>query len=129
MQAQSRPHPSDELLRCRPWIEAALERANGTHTFKDIVDGVVEGRMQFWPAERGCLVTEIVMYPQKKVINVFLGGGELDQLADMHGDVIAWAKSQGCTGATIVGRKGWERAFKQYGWKPVFVTLAKEFDE
>ena len=85
--------------------------------------------MQFWPAERGCLVTEIVMFPKKKVINVFLGGGELDQLADMHADVIAWAKTQGCTGATIVGRKGWERAFKQYGWTPVHVTLAKEFDE
>lgn len=128
-QAQFQPRPSDELLRCRHWIEAALEYSNGTHTFKDIVDGIMEGRLQFWPAPNGCLVTEIVTYPQKRVINVFLGGGELDQLADMHADVIAWAKTQGCAGATIVGRKGWERAFKKYGWKPAFVTLAKEFEE
>ena len=84
--------------------------------------------MQLWPSPKGCIVTEIVVFPQKKVINVFLGGGEMEQLADMHSDVIDWAKQQGCTGATISGRKGWERAFKKYGWKPVHVTLAKDFE-
>ena len=29
---------SDELERCRPWIEAALEYCGGTHEFEDIVD-------------------------------------------------------------------------------------------
>lgn len=117
-----------DFTRCIPWIEAALEYSGGTHTIEDIAHGVAAGRMQFWPAEHGCLVTEIVTFPKKRVLNVFLGGGEFEQLADMHGDVIAWAKTQGCTCATISGRKGWERAFKSRGWQYAFTTLTKEFD-
>jgi len=118
-----------EIDRCRPWIEAALEHGHGGHTFDDVASMILTGRLQLWPAERGCLVTEIVVYPRCKVLNVFLGGGEIDQLADMHGDVIAWAKAQGCTMATIQGRKGWERAFAKYGWKHAHTVLTKEFDE
>jgi hypothetical protein len=116
------------IEQCKPWIEAALAYSGGTHTFEDIVDGIAEGRFQLWPSERGCLVTEIVVYPRKKILNVFLGGGELAQLADMHRDVIEWAKAQGCQAASITGRKGWERAFRQYGWTPRHVTLGLEFD-
>ena len=39
---------------------------------------------------------------------MFLGGGELDQLLDMHNDVTAWAKSYGCEALTITGRFGWK---------------------
>ena len=120
--------PVDEMERCRGWIEAALEYSGGTHTFDDIKQGIAERRMQLWPAPEGCLVTELINYPQKRLINVFLGGGRLEQLASMQEDVTAWAKTQGCTGAIITGRKGWQRAFEKYGWKPVFVTLGKEFE-
>ena len=119
---------SDEFERCKPWIEAALEYSGGTHTIEDIAQGIAERRLQFWPAPNGCLVTELVKYPRTRVLNVFLGGGEFDQLVDMHGDVIAWAKLQGCTAATISGRKGWERAFKPLGWEYQFTTLKKDFD-
>jgi hypothetical protein len=116
------------IEHCKGWIEDALEYSGGTHDFEDIVEGIKAGRMQLWPSERGCIVTEILTYPKKKIINIFLGGGEIDQLAQMHDDVIQFAKGQGCTAATISGRKGWERAFKQYGWTPLHVTLIKEFD-
>lgn len=116
-----------ELDRCRPWIEAALEYSGGTHEWQDIVDGIKSGHMQLWPAPRGCLVTEITVYPRKRVLHVFLGGGELDQLIDMHADVEAWGKAQGCAGATIIGRPGWERVYKNRGWKRLHTVLAKEF--
>ena len=116
-----------ELERCRPWIEAALEYSGGTHDWQDIVDGITSGHMQLWPAERGCLVTEITVYPRKKVLNVFLGGGDLEQLIDMHEDVQAWGKAQGCDGATIIGRPGWERVYQSRGWKRQHTVLAKEF--
>jgi hypothetical protein len=116
----------DELTRCRPWIEAALEYSGGTHNFEDVVSGLAEGKMQLWPAPKGCIVTEIVVYPRKKVLNVFLGGGELDQLMDMHKDVIAWAKSQGCVAVTITGRHGWKKPLTKHGWKPLHASYVKE---
>lgn len=116
----------NELERCRPWIEAALEYSGGTHSFEDVAKGILEGNMQLWPTPRGCIVTEIVVYPKKKVLNVFLGGGELDQLLDMHNDVTAWAKSYGCEALSITGRFGWKKPLKAHGWKPLHASFQKE---
>lgn len=119
---------NEEILRCRKWIEDALEYSGGTHDFDDIVRGIYEQRMQLWPSEKGCIVTELVVYPKKKVINIFLGGGELNQLLDMHSDVISWAKSQGCSGMTMTGRFGWKKPLSAHGWKVLHQSYAKEFE-
>ena len=116
----------NELERCRPWIEAALEYSGGTHNFEDVAEGIIQGNMQLWPSPRGCIVTEIVVYPRKKVLNVFLGGGKLDQLLDMHNDVTAWAKSYGCEALTITGRFGWKKPLNAHGWKPLHDSFQKE---
>ena len=116
----------DELIRCQGWIEDALEYSGGTHVFADIVAGCVSGNMQLWPAERACMVTELVVFPQKKVVNVFLAGGDLDQIEDMQESIAQWARQQGCTAATISGRPGWTKVLKSTGWKPLHVTLSRE---
>lgn len=119
---------SVELIRCRAWIEAALEYSGGTHNFADIVQGIHSNKMQLWPSAKGCIVTEIVVYPRKKLINIFLGGGELNQILDMHSDVISWAKQQGCSGMTMTGRLGWKKPLAEYGWKVLHQSYAKEFE-
>jgi hypothetical protein len=119
---------SAELIRCREWIEAALEYSGGTHNFADIVHGIHSNKMQLWPSAKGCIVTEIVVYPRKKLINIFLGGGELNQILDMHSDVISWAKQQGCSGMTMTGRLGWKKPLAEYGWKVLHQSYAKEFE-
>lgn len=119
---------AQEITRCRPWIEAALEYSNGTHDFIDIAEGLYRGTMQLWPAEKGCIVTEIVVYPKKKALNVFLGGGELDQILDMHENVIEWAKAQGCECLMMTGRFGWKKPLEKHGWKTLHSSYVKEFE-
>ena len=116
----------NEIKRCKKWIEAALEYSGGTHAFEDVADGINKGVMQLWPTPRGCIVTEIVVYPKKKVLNVFLGGGELDQILDMHNDVIQWAKVQGCSSLSMSGRFGWKKPLKAHGWQPLHASYSKE---
>jgi hypothetical protein len=128
MQAQSRPRLFEELDRCRKWIEPALAYSGGTHDWFDIVHGVMAGSLQLWPTENGALVTEILTYPRKRVVNVFLGGGDMQELTDMHETIIEWAREQGCTAARLSGRDGWRRAFRPHGWAPLYQTLEKEFD-
>mgnify|MGYP001193180561 FL=1 len=82
--------------------------------------------MQLWPAERGCIVTELAVYPKKRVLHIFLAGGELDQITDMHEDVIRWAKAQDCQALTLAGRMGWKKALAPFGWEPTLLTLSKE---
>jgi hypothetical protein len=117
---------SNELNRCRPWIEAALEYSGGTHLYQDIVESIVGGQMQFWPAPHGCAVTEIIVFPRKKVFHIFLAGGEKNQIVDMDDSAVVFAKAQGCSGMTIAGRKGWSRVLKSKGWTEAFTTLSKE---
>jgi len=114
------------MLRCKPWLEAAIERAGGTHTLSDVVQSVVEGKMQFWPAPRGCAVTEIIKYPQKKVLHIFLAGGEMDQILDMDSSAVEFAKMNGCTGMSIAGRRGWKRVLKDKGYEETFTVLGKD---
>jgi len=120
--------PLNELERCRPWIEAALVYTGGTHIWEDIVDGIMESRMQLWPSPKGCIVTEIVVYPRKKVLNIFLAGGELDQILDMNDDVREWAKSHGCEAAIISGRIGWKKPLIPEGWKLMYANFQKEIE-
>jgi hypothetical protein len=115
-----------EFERCRPWIEAALEYSGGTHTFDDVVDGITSGRMQFWPAPRGCAVTELVRFPRKMTLNCFLAGGEMDQILDMFEDARNWGRQQGCTAFTLAGRAGWQRVLKSRGFSPTMVVLEAE---
>jgi len=127
MQALSRHPLFDELDRCRKFLEPALKYSGGTHDWYDIVQGVTAGHLQLWPMENGALVTEILTYPRRKVVNVFLGGGDMAELAAQHDNIIDWSKTQGCTAARLSGRDGWRREFAKYGWKPLYQTLEKEF--
>ena len=87
---------------------------------------IESGQLQLWPAPRGCLVTEIVTYPRKRIFNVFLAGGEFDQLIDMHNDMKRWAIAQGCTVATLHGRRGWTRALIVTGWRETLTTMERD---
>jgi len=72
------------------------------------------------------MVTEIVTYPQKRVLHIFLAGGELDQILDMEDSLIQWGKAQGCSGLTLAGRKGWVRTLKNRNWNEQFAVVGKE---
>ena len=108
-----------ELVRCRPWLEAAM--THGTHGWGDIVLGLAKGHYQFWPAPNGAAITEIVVYPKRKVLNIFLAGGDLGQLLDMQASAAAWAKAQGCDALMMTGRAGWKRVLT--GWREVATVM------
>ena len=115
---------TSELKRCRDWIEAALEYSGGTHDYMDVVDGVFSGRFQLWPAPRGCLVTEIVVYPKKKVLHVFLAGGELDQILDVEESLRQFGQMHGCDSMTLAGRPGWKKALPH--WTQQHIVMSNE---
>jgi hypothetical protein len=113
-----------EWARCRPWIEAALPYAKGTHTIEDIEAGVAKGEYTLWPGDRSAAITEIHQFPRARFLHVFLAGGDLAELRDEM--VPMWriyAKLKGCSRLTLCGRRGWERALKSQGWRSDLVCL------
>ena len=126
MGADERMPIMDQLVRCKNWIEAALAYSGGTHSFQDIVDGVISGRMQLWAGDSGCAVTEISVYPKKKVLHVFLAAGDMSQIIDFQDSAIQFAKMNGCDSMTIAGRSGWKRVLDKHDWNEQFVVLERE---
>jgi len=116
----------DELAHCRGWIEAALKHTHGTHTFDDIVAGCYTGRFRLWSRKWACVVTEIHDYPQKRAVNIFLAGGDLDVIRDGMPDVAEYAKAIGATELTMTGRSGWLRALASQGWAKSHVAMRLE---
>lgn len=124
MQETSAPLVSDQLARCRPWLENALARTEGAYEWPDILDGLATGHMQFWPAPHGAMITQVVESPRLKTLHVFLAGGDLDQVLDMIPSLEAFAAFNDCVALTMDGRRGWERVLKD--WTRTSVVMKKE---
>lgn len=121
----------DELVRLRPHIDAALEYSGEmpTHTFNDIVDGIEAKKFQAWPGMRSILISEILAYPRKKGVHIFLAGGDLDELIDMQEDVATWAKAIGADHLSLCGRRGWKKALTDRGWGHEMMALTRELND
>jgi GNAT superfamily N-acetyltransferase len=119
--------PVQAWARCRPWIEAALAHAGGTHAIEDVARLIETGRAQFWPGPGCAVVTEIYDYPRLRACNIWLVGGDLKALLALEPRVEAWARAQGC--ARLLGggpRAGWTRALKPRGWRAGWTIYSKD---
>lgn len=86
--------------------------------------------MQYWPGVQSAVVTEIIEYPQFRTLHFFLAGGNRAELEAMYPHIEAWGRSKGCSRATMLGRKGWERTFltQKEGWSQTLVAYEKQLD-
>lgn len=117
----------NEFKRCESYICAALNYSHDTFSLQDIADGVHRGDLQLWPGPNSAVITQIVQYPLKKVIHVFLAGGNMDEVKKLENNLTVWGKSQGCQAVTLVGRPGWTKSFlKNIGYKCTQVQMFKE---
>ena len=110
--------------RVRPYIMDALEYCHGTHSIEDIEKGITEGKYILWVGARSAAITEIHVFPRAKFFHLFLGGGDLDEIRGMVPIWQQFAAHNGCSRVTLCGRRGWERAFRDLGWKADLVCLS-----
>ena len=122
-----RETPTDAWARCRPYLEAALEHADGAYALEDVARRVEEGRAQFWPGRRCAVVTEIYDYPRLKACNFWLLGGDLRELLALQPIIETWARAQGCTRMLGGGpRAGWARVLGSRGYRPAWTIYCKD---
>jgi hypothetical protein len=103
--------------RVLPWIERALAEGLGHLESRDVRDALERRDMQLWIARRedavvAALVTEIVVYPRRKVCRfVLMGGadGQREVWLPWLSLLEAWARAEGCDLVEIYGRPGWAR--------------------
>lgn len=121
------PNWAIQFRRLQPHIEAALEYSQGTHTADDVLQQISTGELQLWPGQDSVVITQIITYPRKKVLHIFLAGGNQKELKEMDPYVVQWAKDQGCTALTFTGRLGWARSeMRDIGFELTHVMMSKE---
>lgn len=116
-----------EFHRCRHWIQAALDDwPVKTHDIEHVLDALLKGQAQIWPTANSVCVVEILTHPTGiKTLHGWLAGGDLGEIKKTVQALEEYGKSIGCQAATIMGRRGWLKAFT--GYSDAGTTLFKHF--
>lgn len=126
--------PKEFVDTCWPQVETYLEGAaqytHGRYTASNIYDRIVEDDYVLWVAFEddvilGAVVTNVMDYPQKKVLAMpYCGGVELSKWKDpMLAMLRKFAVQIGCQAIEATARKGWAKVFKDDGYKEQWVTF------
>jgi len=125
--------PTEYVDTCWGKIEKFIEKAAkytyGRYTTSNIYDMVMDGDYQLWVAYddgvfKGAVVTNIISYPQRKLLGMqFCGGEELSTWKEPMLDILKrFARDSGCEGIESTGRPGWAKVFQNDGYKATWVT-------
>jgi hypothetical protein len=131
--------PTEYVDTCWSKVEKFIEKAAkytyGRYTTSNIYDIVKEGDYQLWVAFegetfKGAVVTNIMNYPQKKILCMqFCGGEELKLWKQPMLDILKrFARDLGCEGIESTGRPGWAKIFENDGYKATWVTYELPID-
>ena len=119
--------------KVEPILARVVSRSEGELETEDILDLVTEGRMQLWIVADdkeiiAALVTQIITYPQKKVLRlVSLAGEDFNKFKHFLDMVQSFAIRKGCTALELWGRKGWKKLLPE--WKSEYIVYTKDIRE
>jgi len=107
-------------------LQPAVDAGYAGLTLDDYKERVMLGDMQLWVGDAYAGVTEVLNYPNSRVVLVHLAGGELEPIIAADSELVEFAKLVGATGIEIIGRRGWVRALADRGYREAAVHLFKE---
>ncbi len=111
--------------KAKPLLEKALVEVKGTHTIDDVALMVGKGHFTLWLWDKSAALTEFVTVPRMKMLNLFIVGGDLEELREKEtAELIPYAKANGCARLTGAGRPGWARV--QSDWERGGVYMHKD---
>jgi hypothetical protein len=98
-------------------LARVLDRMAGLYTLNDILTAIAEGRMQSFVEGDSWIITQIVLFPRAKVLDVFAAIGDLDDLRILHDRILDFAAEMGAGVIRAYGRKGWLPDAARRGWR------------
>jgi hypothetical protein len=107
----------------REKLAKALARAGGLYDLSDLLERIADGRMQAHVSRETIAVTEISVYPKRRVLTIILFVGDLEDGESLHTQVLEFARKMKCDAIVTSGRVGWARLAKSHGWKTVSTNM------
>ena len=120
LKTQEKQPWEQEWARCKPFIEKAVKYQD-SYTINDIEDKIRSGIFHLWPGKRSAYITEFVLYPQVKALNLLFCGGDYKELEQMVPAIESFAKAAGIKRLYGGGRKGWIRKIKHLGFETEYL--------
>ena len=115
--------PLEQAAVYRMKLAKALERAGGLYELPDILERIADGRMQAHVSRETIAVTEISVYPLRRVVTIILLAGDLEDGENLHEQVLNFARTMEVDAIIAQGRVGWARLAKSHGWKTVSTNM------
>ena len=113
-----------------PLLDTVKEHTEGELETDDFLEPLTHGDMQLWIATEGStvhgvMVTQLIPYPQKKILRVIsLAGDNFEELREFQEMIEAFAVKTGCTALEMWGRKGWKKLLPD--WEDTYVVYTKD---
>lgn len=114
-------------------LQGALDRSHGEFTVKDLLLLFSKNELQVWAAVTsdkivGLASTQVIEYPQVKALRVVTVSGA--NIEDWVGQLIEtfemFCREQGLSRIEAVGRRGFVRLLKPFGFKEAYTVVVKE---
>lgn len=110
--------------RCKPLIEKAIEYQD-SYTIDDVEAKIGNGIALLWPGKETAIVTEFVVFPNKKVLHILCIAGKYEEVEEIYKSIENYAREMGIDKITGSGLKGWLRKVKHLGFKQEYM-ISKE---
>ncbi len=106
-------------------FKKCLNGMGNVYSPQDIVDACNARTMQWWQIEDLVTVTQVSIFPQKRVLSCIMTFGRWDEnnAKALHDQVCEFGRSEGCEYFVTEGRKGWSKTLGALGWKTTGITL------
>ncbi|WP_107341601.1 hypothetical protein [Agrobacterium pusense] len=130
--------PFERVAKYGRQITAAMKKLVDRYpdemTLKGLAEDVISGKNQLWlildDEEFKAFVTSEIKVNEETgrrtlILSELAGDGGLD-LVPMIGDIEEWAKDNGISELTPLGREGWRKPLARAGYKPKFVLYSKD---
>lgn len=108
------------------YLLSALRVGGNKNTLEEVYSKLSSRHAQLWTDDNCAVVTQILLYPDYRALDIWLAGGDLEEIIGLLPGAERFAQEHGCTKVEVTGRKGWQRALQTEGFKPTMVTLEKD---
>lgn len=103
-------------------LARALDYQGGLYSLNDLLERIADGRCQSWVQDNSWAVTQVSIYPQKRLLEIVAAVGDLGDCRILHGRILAFAKEMDVDLVAAYGRRGWARDAERHGWKTKTVS-------
>ncbi len=121
------------LSEIRPLVELLAPSIREQYTVDNLIDYVLTGYYDLWVVIRdnkivGFIMARIIELPLSRYLSLqFAAGHGIRETSDEIIRVLtSYARDAGCSHIEMLGRKGWARYYKRYGFETAYVAIKKE---